>query len=182
MGNRREFREEFGYGISIEPDPIERETIAASGDDFSSYLSGLTPAEREQFDLQNFDCASSANGAIDQVRTDFVEALPSDARELIDAAASGLDPAFAEIEDKWVRCMAEAGYNYGGSVETYVYLTDELSLATNDDALKSLQQLERQIALADLTCTEPLQDELDARLAVIDQVLQGTVEGSSIYE
>jgi len=78
--------------------------------------------------------------------------------------------------------MAEAGYNYGGSVETCVYLTDELSLATNDDALESLQQLGRQIALADLTCTEPLQVELDARLAEIDQVLQGTVEGSSIYE
>lgn len=171
----REYVERYGYGAADAPREegggIEWSITGAD----TSYVDSLSELGRAAYDeaLWGPVTETGADGSVTRAggcqdraysaspEADAFAALQTEASEFL--AALGDDPAFAELDTAWSRCMDEQGYSYAtpAAAEASFFdrsmaLIDPESHVTDPAGKSALAEEELPTALADLECQERL--------------------------
>lgn len=185
----RAYAEANGYGITIRPDfdaPAPQDLVdpndairanlsPAELDEYRLALFGQAPAEDEPVNFEEQDgcvgqsysevyAAQAELGAVERFFGEFGEQLT----DLENRFRS--DPRFLELEQQWAACMADLGFPVATREEIFVELNRRMSdvaFVAGEEPTSQVQaemdavsDWERQAAVADWDCTQPVQDDM----------------------
>ena len=146
-------REQYGYGISIEPPDTEQ---PIDEDANSNLLAGLSAGEREQFLQQADECRADAAAELEQRRSQLAAALDETDRALVDATLSPDNPIMSAAGLAWSQCMADLGWKYATQQQLIEQLESEWETASAagpaPSAVAEFQDREKRVALDDADC------------------------------
>ncbi|MGN8246507.1 hypothetical protein ACTHAM_000171 [Cellulomonas soli] len=168
----REYVEQYGYGVT---NPPSEEAGSMSWELGVSpdwdYLNSLTPAGKDAYDealwgpvtSRETDSVGRAGGCREAADLSAAgepfAAVRQEAGEFL--AALDDDPAFAELDTAWSRCMADQGYVYGSPHasemsfrDRYQALVDPQTLVADAAGTDALAEEELATARADLACQD----------------------------
>jgi len=175
LGDRRR----RGFGISIDADDRD-DLFEAHGDDpNAAYVANLSDQARSEFITALNDptdgCAVAATEAISGSTRQFMQELPDELRNLIDAYNLGTDRRLLPASAAWAACMSDAGFRWPTRTDMF----DELNAAVagGRDADQTEQNRERAAATADWTCAaetiEPVLGELRNEIEELADGVEG---------
>jgi hypothetical protein len=159
--NSLTFRQRYGLGISLQP-PHDAGVVGLN----------IPPSERQRFVNTMDDCEHSADDSAAS-RLSAIEAkLPANTTKLLQGIRETTDPRLVGAQREWSGCMRRAGYGFDNQVEMSQQLSEAAAQAKGP-ALRTVQDRERAIAIADLSCSKSQIDpifrqtvrELDSLLA-----------------
>lgn len=163
-------------------DPNEELRNALSDGELDAYnlaLYGESPPEGEVIaDQDRTGCVAEAYDAVYAAQAELgaVEQFFGEFGDELTALEERFrsDPRFIELEEQWSACMAEQGFTVAMREEIFVELNLRMSevaplLAGGDEPSVEAAQLmdevrdwERDVAVADWDCTQPVEEELQA--------------------
>lgn len=153
------FVEKYGYGKSI---PIAPQDDPRRGvpDPNYDHVMALSPGERAAWDLAlagpdgSSGCLATASALPESgdMETLFLDAFEQELAEMQQHVYA--DPRIDDGDQSWVDCMAEQGFHFQGPVLATRMIDERLAAldASDQRELKALQDLERRVAIADLSC------------------------------
>jgi hypothetical protein len=172
-------RRRRGFGISIDADDRD-DLFEAHGDDpNAAYVAALSEHARVQFITALNDpsdgCAVTATDTIASTTRRFMQQLPDELRDLIDAYNLGTDRRLLPASAAWAACMSDAGFRWSTRTEMF----DELNRAVAGGRVagQADQNRERAAATADFTCAadtiEPVLDQLRDEIQDLAEGMEG---------
>jgi hypothetical protein len=146
-------REQYGYGISIEPPDAEQ---PIDQDANSNLLAGMSSGEREQFLQQADRCRADASAELERRRAELASALDDNDRALVDATLSPDNPIMRTAGLAWGQCMADLGWEYANQQQLIEQLESEWQTVStagaSPAAVSEFNDREKRIALDDADC------------------------------
>ena len=162
LGALRAWTATYGYGITTQPD--QGTTIRAAIDAQEAYQEQLDPEAqaRYQADLYGPDgtdesapIGAERPGCAAQAEHDAYADVPAANGALLEVLGRKLEAIWASDDyrvalDGWRACMQERGFDFAGPGEAKQSVLDRFT----NGAVGELQDYERRVATADLTCAE----------------------------
>lgn len=186
-----EFVDRYGYGIV---ELGSEDLLQIPGDPWTDYRLSLSEPERDAFDtaLNGDPAAVDPGGCVREAETEAMGGIMVEQVSLLDMEREiEGDPAYPELERRFVECMRGAGYDEANSFDwgrdevltrfqaalagVVLALEDgsEVLLGEFDgsvavreialpDEVQEVGAFERRVAGDDYGCLQPIQDEIDA--------------------